>query len=211
MNGALEYTTRAISLNPDYIKPYVRRSRIYKIKKDSKSAIKDLAKIFTVHANTKDSEKYMGEMIELSTDILRNNVEKNYIARSNREQFLPISQANLMEWMNQTVTHDPILKLLPGIDDRHYRNEEEVGSLGLALYHLKRHEYERIISPAFNSLVDESVSIRDRFIACLLLIRIYQFAGLTDQAKFVFEKLNKIWKDSSKPHILDSFPPETES
>lgn len=78
MNAALEYTTRAITLNPDYIKPYVRRSRIYKLKKDNKSAVKDLSKIFNVHANTKDSEKHLAELFEVTAEILKNNVERLY-------------------------------------------------------------------------------------------------------------------------------------
>jgi tetratricopeptide (TPR) repeat protein len=78
MNSALEYTTKAIELNPDYVKPYVRRSRIYKLKKDYRAAISDLAKLFIVHANTKDSEKYLSDLADVSNTILTDNVEKVY-------------------------------------------------------------------------------------------------------------------------------------
>jgi hypothetical protein len=102
-----------------------------------------------------------------------------------------------MEWMYQTVIHDPILKLLHEVradDDA----DENGRALDLALYYLKRHEYEKVIPFAINSLVDKFMTDRERFIACLLLTRMYQFAGLFKQFKFVYEKLNEMWDGSSK-------------
>jgi hypothetical protein len=74
----LEYTSRAIALNPNYVKPYIRRSRIYKLKKDYKSAIRDLAKLYLTHAKTKDSEQYLSDLAEVSSIILKENVDRFY-------------------------------------------------------------------------------------------------------------------------------------
>lgn len=101
--------------------------------------------------------------------------------------------------MYQTVVHDPILNLLPDInadDDA----EENGRALDLALFYLKRHEYEKVIPYAFNSLVDKFMTERERFIASLLLARMYQFAGLLKQFGFVFEKLDEMWYGSCEFH-----------
>lgn len=106
-----------------------------------------------------------------------------------------------MEWMYQTAVHDPILKLLPDVnadDDA----DESGRALDLALYYLKRQEYEKVIPYAMSSLVDKFMNERERYIACLLLARMYQFAGLLKQFKFVYEKLDEMWNNSGKLVII---------
>jgi hypothetical protein len=112
-------------------------------------------------------------------------------ARIDSEQYLPISQATTMEWMHQTVAHDPLLNLMHSLGE-----ETPDKTLDLALYHLKRHEYDQVLPFAINALVDKFLGDRGRFLATLLTARMYEFAGLKKQVQFVFEALQSIWDNT---------------
>lgn len=98
-----------------------------------------------------------------------------------------------MEWMNQTVVHDPLLNLMNSLGD-----EEPDKTLDLALYHLKRHNYPQVLEFAIHALVDKFLDDRGRFLATLLASRIYFYAGLTKQTRFTYNALQAIWDNTCK-------------
>lgn len=70
---ALEYATRAIELNPAYVKPFIRRSRIYKSQGDGVACLKDLAKVCAISRGSPDFDKYLMELFQQSSEIAAMN------------------------------------------------------------------------------------------------------------------------------------------
>jgi hypothetical protein len=94
--------------------------------------------------------------------------------------------------MYQTVLHDPILNMMRSIGNR-----EPEKKLDLAIYYLKKHDYYKVLPCAMNAL-EEKLNERDRFVACLLIARMYHFAGLHKQVQFMCEAIDNIWNNACK-------------
>ncbi|KAI6215333.1 hypothetical protein M3Y94_00373300 [Aphelenchoides besseyi] len=195
---ALEYSSLALQLNPDYLKPYIRRARIYKHRNQLSDSLFDYGTI--IRLLNKDSqstignevEKYLTLIIMVAKDIVTENAANLMKSRIDQENFLPISQSNIVEWYSNAI-HDPLLNRMKELG-----TTEPEDPLDLALYNLKNRDYTNVLPLAFEVATDQNVDIRKRFLGRLLSARIYQFAGLKHQLQFMFHMINELWDHSDE-------------
>ncbi|KAI6188469.1 Mitochondrial import receptor subunit TOM70 [Aphelenchoides besseyi] len=201
---ALEYSSLALELNSDYLKPYIRRARIYKQKNQLSNSLFDYGTIIRLlnkdgqFAIGNEVEKYLTLIIMIAKDIVTENAVKLMKSRIDQENFLPISQSNIVEWSCNAI-HDPLLNRMKELG-----TTKPEDPLDLALYNLKNRDYNNVLPLSFEVATNQNVDIRKRFLGRLLSARIYQFAGLKHQLQFMFHMINELWDHSVESELVQN-------
>ncbi|CAD5222599.1 unnamed protein product [Bursaphelenchus xylophilus] len=199
---ALELTDKALSINKNYTKVYIRRVRLHKKLDQLQNAVADGGYCLRLLQGSGDKilEKVNRDFLEDLTNLTAKNVENMFKKFFLTGQFLPISRLITEDWTQKIAIHDPVLNRLENIRDEATYSDP----LDQALQFFAQQEHTKALELALKASLDEELSIRDRLLARLFAARIYLFAGLYREVQFMTTQFTALWDVQSEEFKVEN-------
>uniref|UniRef100_A0A914HDQ4 Mitochondrial import receptor subunit TOM70 n=1 Tax=Globodera rostochiensis TaxID=31243 RepID=A0A914HDQ4_GLORO len=180
----------AIQIKPNYVKAIKRRARCYVKLGLHEKALNDYLDLTNMGNVSQESLNfYQSELDKAAEMILCPMVDE--IIQSRIMKPMKISQLVVCEWLYSTVTNDPIQARMANLtnDD----NSQQSSGLDVALFALKRGEYDKIASLAIPIVDDETIDLVEKMLAVLLAARFLHYQTLDVQALEIAQKFDNYW------------------